>query len=109
MEEPFPLKVWEVFRENIWPGYKFDSWSADSSYSKTKFQILEFSEDSFTVHSPPAQNFQIITKHDFFEIALLWNDYKHEKIQLNELLDLTKYFVYIISILRWLDDEGHLK
>src|SRR3990170_6323829 len=109
MEEPFAIKAWETLREQVWPGYRFSTWSAKKGNLTGAFEIVNIAEDSVTVRSPTAKNLQIIPKVDFFKLAIDWIEYKSGNIPRHELRDKTRYSTYIIGLLHWLDIEGHLK
>lgn len=109
LEEPVAIKAWNAFREYVWSGFKFPSWSADKGYLATTFTIVKIDQDTITVQSSTAQNLQKVPKEDFLRLAIDWKEYKSGKIPRHELRDKTRYSTYIIGILHWLDAERHLE
>jgi hypothetical protein len=109
MEEPYAIKVWELVKKHILPGYKFKTWSVIKGFLKVEYEIIEITENSIVAKSKTAKSLQVIPKEDFFTLAIEWEDYKEGDILRSEWRNKTWFSSYIIGILHWMDCEGHLE
>jgi hypothetical protein len=67
--------------------------------------VVAINSYSVEVESPGATTIQVVPKKDFKAVSHVWEAYKQNQIQRQEIREMTRFSKYIISILHWLEME----
>ena len=97
--------VWRYLEENLKPGMKVNNWTAFHGYLGDSMTIEAVSSRAIEVNAPKAKTIQIVPREDFQTIWEIWIEYKQDKIQRQEIREMTRFSKYIISILNWYEEE----
>ena len=84
---------------------KIRNWTALKGYLGDTMAVVAVYSSAIEVDTPGAMNIQVVPKNDFEAVFRVWNSYKANKIQRQELTPMMRYSKYVISILHWLESE----
>ena len=96
-------EVWKFIRANLKPGDTIKNWTAYKGYLGDVMTINSIHPDHIYVDSPNAATTQKVPRDDFEAFWKVWQDYKSERVRRGDLVDVTRYSKYIISIFNWYD------
>ena len=108
-EEPFALGAWQILKEYILPGYTFTTWSKYNTKADIPFNIKTMGIDFFEVESAVEERPITIERKHYYEIAKGWKAYQKGTFPDNYLENKTRYYLYILGILHWLEQDGKLR
>jgi len=97
--------IWDVLQRRLKPGTEIQNWTAYRGYLDDSMTINDIQENSIEVETPKAKNIQHVPKEDFKNVWSVWSDYKIQKVKRYELRDMTRFSKYVISILKWYEEE----
>ena len=98
--------VWNNLQSSLKPGLKIKIWNTYNGYLGDNLTINRVNPDYVAVDPPRVWDEQIIPKKDFELVWVIWQDYRELRLKKEEYRDLTEYFKYIVSILRWYENES---
>jgi hypothetical protein len=99
--------TWNYVQTFLSPGDSIKNWTKDRGYLGDEFTILRVSPSIITVDTPGAINLQHVPKSDFEGVYNIWTDYVGCRYRRQWIRDeITRYSKYIISILRWVEDQN---
>jgi len=96
---------WAHLLTHLTVGTEVNNWTALKGFVGDKMTVVKIGDASISVDTPRTKGYQRVPKQDFEKVFAVWSDYKINKIPRNELTDLTRYSKYIISLLRWYEDN----
>jgi hypothetical protein len=91
--------VWGYFQVNLKPGTDVKNWTAFKGYLGDSMTFGGIRGNFIGVEAPKAENILSVPREDFEKVWDVWSEYKVQKVRRYELLDMTRYSKYIISIL----------
>ena len=97
--------IWNLLQRKLKSGTEISNWTAYRGFLGDTMKIIDIKENSIEVETPKAENIQHVPKEDFEKVWDVWRDYKIQKIKRYELRDMTRFSKYIISILKWYEEE----
>ena len=97
--------TWSFLQKILKPGTEILNWTAYGGYLGDCMTITNISQNTIEVKTPKAKNLQHVPKEDFEKIWVVWLDYKIQKVKRYELRDMTRFSKYVISILKWYEEE----
>ncbi len=97
--------IWNYLQRKLKPGTKIPNWSAYRGYLGDSMTITKVGETSIEIDAPKAKNLQHVSKEDFVKVWSVWKDYKTQKVKRYELRNMTRFSKYVISILKWYEEE----
>ena len=98
-------EFWISLQTHLVPGTEVNNWTSLKGFYRGKMKIVQTRENFILVDSPGAKNYQRVPKQDFEKVFEVWQKYKTNQIPRRELTDLTRFSKYIISIIRWNEDN----
>lgn len=96
--------VWSDLLAKLTKGTTVRNWTAFRGYLGDTMVIGRIGIDYIEVIPPKAENSQFVPKGDFQKVWKVWTDYKAQKVQRQEVREMTRHSKYIISILHWLEN-----
>lgn len=96
--------MWSDLLTNLQAGTEIKNWTAFRGYLGDSMKISGVRQDYIEVTAPKAENPQIVPKDDFQKVWEVWAEYKAQKVQRQEVRDITRFSKYIISIFHWLEN-----
>jgi len=97
--------IWNLVQRKLKPGTEIPNWTAYRGYLGDKMTVIGVQENSIEVETPKARNVLHVTKGDFEKVWAVWSDYKIQKVKRYELRNMTRFSKYVISILKWYEEE----
>jgi hypothetical protein len=97
--------LWNFLQRKLKPGIEIPNWTAYGGYLGDSMTITDIHHNSIEVKAPKARNVQHVPKKDFENVWRIWSDYKIQKVKRYELRDMTRFSKYVISILKWYEEE----
>lgn len=104
------LDTWTALQASLRNGTVIPNWTVQRGDTGEPFTVTVISDNFMLVDAPSAESLQRVPRADFEKIDDRWDDYTHSGLPRSNLLPLTHYSKYIISILHWLEahTEGRL-
>jgi hypothetical protein len=68
-------------------------------------KVVKVTQNSIVIDPPKAKGLQHVPKGDFEKVWETWPAYKSGKFKWQEFTLLTRFSVYIIAILHWLEQD----
>ena len=99
-------QVWSALQARIRPPQKVRNWTALNDYLGDMMTVVAVHSGSIEVDAPGAKSIQVVRKQDFEAVFNIWEGYKSNEIERQELTPLTRFSKYVISILHWLESES---
>jgi hypothetical protein len=99
-------KMWDYLQSNLEPGTQIRNWTVLKDYFGDDMIIVKVNPNHIDVDPPQAKNLQVVPKKDFGKVWDVWSNYKRRITLRKELAEMTRYSKYIISILRWYEEEN---
>ena len=96
--------IWSDLLTNLKVGTEIKNWTAFRGYLGDSMKITSVRKDYIEVKAPKAINPQIVPRDDFQKVWDVWKDYNAQKVQRQEVRDMTRFSKYIISIFHWLEN-----
>ena len=90
--------IWLMTIGNLKPGMKIDYWGKARGKSGKKFVINSVSEKFISCDPPEAKHIQKVHRDDFEAVWELWENYLAGKVQRKNLIKVTRFSSYILSI-----------
>lgn len=98
--------VWKELLTYLKPGAEIRIWNIYNGYLGENLTVTEVDPDYISIDPPRVWDRQDIPKVDFERVWFIWQDYRALRLERGEFRDLTKYFKYIVSVLRWYESES---
>jgi hypothetical protein len=95
--------VWSSLSEKLTAGTVIKNWTAFRGYLGDTMIVAGVGENYIEVVPPKAENSQLVPRDDFQGVWEIWAEYKTQKVQRQEVREMTRFSKYIISILHWLE------
>jgi hypothetical protein len=93
--------VWNSLQVHLKPGTEIKNWTALHGYMGDKMTVVDVNRKLVSVDAPKAKNTQVIPKAEFEKIWQVWPLYKSQRMQRQEIVEMTMFSKYIISIYYW--------
>jgi hypothetical protein len=105
-------KLMKTF-ELLWPdlirhlklGLAVKNWTVLRGYLGDEMTVVGIDDEHIEIRAPKAKTIQRVPKTDFEKVWEVWSDYKSQKLPRFEIRDMTPYSKYIISMLRWYEQN----
>lgn len=100
--------VWEAARA-ISPGTRITNWTRRRGPTGEPFTVLSSSAKAIVFDVPRAKSKEIkAPRHEFEFIWGLWDAYRADEVSRSKIVGQTFHSKYIISTLKYLEDEGDI-
>lgn len=97
--------VWQVLTRGLKPGTIIPNWALRGHIGEP-FTIRAISPSHVEIDAPGAKHLQRVSRQDFERIFAVWPKYKAGMISRAALRDLFRFSKYVISILKWMEQQG---
>ena len=98
--------VWQELQNRLRPGLIIPNWTYLKGYLGDTMRIEEVEDVEIVVQAPKAKTLQHVSKANFEIIWKIWPEYKTGLLPRQEMIEITRYSKYIISIFHWLDTHS---
>lgn len=98
--------LWNDLQTCLQPGDEIKTWNTYNGYLGDILTIKEVDPNYISVDPPRVWETQVIPKAGFEKIWYAWGDYTTLRLKRGEIRELTDSAQYIISILRWYENEA---
>ncbi len=99
-------KVWQKLQGNLRPRLVIPNWTVDKGYFHGSMIVVAVTDEVIEVESPGAKNLQNVRKQDFEEVWKIWPEYTNGKFRRGDMVELTRFSKYVISIFHWLEMQA---
>lgn len=97
-------EFWHKLQARLKPGVLVKNWTAKSGYLGDEFRISAVSDAAVEIDSPNAENVQRVPRKDFEILFSNWEAYCSERLQRQELREMTRFSKYTMSIIKHIQD-----
>ena len=98
-------RFWSELQTKLKPRVTVKNWTAAKGYLGDQFTIVVVSTNCVEIDSPNAENRQYVPKGDFEVMYNNWDAYCSKKLQRQELIVMTRFSKYTMSIIKHLSGE----
>jgi len=102
MEAEFE-NFWQHLQAKIRRGMIIPNWTYLHGYMGDTMRIEDIDELEVVVKAPKAKSLQRVSKEDFEKVWKIWPAYRTGRLQRKDMLELTRYSKYVMSIIHWLE------
>lgn len=95
---------WNKLQAGLKPGVRVKNWTAKKGYLGDEFRISAVSAAAVDIDAPKAENIQCVPKKDFEILYSNWEAYCSERLQRQELREMTRFSKYTMSIIKHVQD-----
>jgi hypothetical protein len=97
--------VWQRLQAQLAPGTTVRNWTALKGTLGDEMTVVQVGWNRIVVSAPNAKMEQSVPKEDFRKVWGMWRDYKAGRVQRQEIMEVTRFSKYIISILHWMEER----
>ena len=97
--------LWLDLVRHLKPGLTIDNWTALRGNLGDQMTVVGIRDRYIEIGAPNAKSVQRVPKADFEKVWEVWSDYKSQKLPRHKIRDMTLFSKYIISILRWYEQN----
>lgn len=98
-------ETWAALQAHLEPGTTIPNWTIHSGTVGEPFKIASVSPYMIVVDAPGASTHQSVRRTDVEAVYERWDDYLRRGIPRKTFNPLTRQSKYVISMLRWLQDQ----
>jgi hypothetical protein len=102
---PF-IAAWSAIQHQLRPGTAVANWTAANGLLGDSFTISAVRPGHVEVDTPGAENIQTASMGDFEAVYNVWAPYCRGQVGRAEVVRTTRVSKYVISILRWIEEQN---
>jgi len=97
--------AWSEMQARLGVRVRIPNWTRDSGFRGEGFTVVEVSQTLVRVDPPGAQGLVAVPRGEFEKVFAVWGRYTADGLPRQELVALTRFSKYIISIFHWLEGQ----